>query len=52
VSLPSLSHSPTTKPEDQITAELDLATTILCTHAIANGAIYIRSDGKLWKLVK
>jgi len=31
-------------------AELDLATTILCTPAIAHGALYLRSDGKLWKL--
>jgi len=41
-----------TKPEGQIVGELDLETTILCTPAIAHGALYIRSDGKLWKLVK
>lgn len=28
----------------------DLKETILCTPAVANGALYIRSDGKLWKI--
>ncbi|MCX7825758.1 MAG: PQQ-binding-like beta-propeller repeat protein [Verrucomicrobiae bacterium] len=42
-----------TKPEGgKIIGEIDLAATILCTPAIARGAIYIRSDSKLWKLVK
>ncbi|MCX6907055.1 MAG: PQQ-binding-like beta-propeller repeat protein [Verrucomicrobia bacterium] len=42
-----------TKPEGgQIISELDLAQTILCTPAIANGALYIRSDAKLWKFGK
>ena len=42
-----------TKPEGgQVISELDLGQTILCTPAIANGALYIRSDAKLWKLVK
>ena len=40
-----------TKPEGgQITGELDLGQTILCTPAIANGALYVRSDARLWKL--
>ena len=40
------------KPQGEILSQLDLGQTILCTPAIANGAIYIRSDGKLWKFVK
>jgi outer membrane protein assembly factor BamB len=42
-----------TKPESgQVLGELDLAQTVLCTPAIAHGALYIRSDAKLWKLVQ
>ena len=42
-----------TKPEGgQVVSEVDLGQTILCTPAIANGALYIRSDAKLWKFVK
>ena len=42
-----------TKPETgQIVSELDLAQTILCTPALAHGALYLRSDAKLWKLAK
>ncbi len=41
-----------TKPQGEIVSQLDLGQTILCTPAIAHGALYIRSDGKLWKLVK
>ena len=42
-----------TKPEGgQITSEFDLGQTILCTPAIANGALYLRSDAKLWKFAK
>ena len=42
-----------TKPEGgQVISELDLGQTILCTPAIANGALYVRSDAKLWKLIK
>jgi hypothetical protein len=29
---------------------LELKETILCTPAIAKGAIFIRSDGTLWRL--
>jgi outer membrane protein assembly factor BamB len=39
-----------TKPEGEVVGELDLAETILGTPAIANGAFYLRSDGRLWKL--
>jgi outer membrane protein assembly factor BamB len=41
-----------TAPEGAVTSELDLGKTILSTPSIANGAVYIRSDGKLWKLGK
>jgi hypothetical protein len=33
-------------------SELDLGKTILSTPSIANGAVYVRSDGTLWKLKK
>lgn len=34
----------------EIVGENDIAETILCTPAIANGALYVRSDQHLWKL--
>ncbi|HXG49034.1 MAG TPA: PQQ-binding-like beta-propeller repeat protein, partial [Methylomirabilota bacterium] len=40
----------TTKPEGAVVGELDLRQTVLGTPAIAGGALYIRSDRKLWKL--
>ena len=40
------------KPQGEIISELDLAQTFLGSPAIANGAVYVRSDGKLWKLAK
>jgi outer membrane protein assembly factor BamB len=39
-------------PEGAVVSELDLGKTILSTPSIANGAVYVRSDGKLWKLGK
>jgi hypothetical protein len=42
----------TTAPEGVVTSEMDLGRTILSTPSIAHGAIYVRSDGKLWKLGK
>jgi outer membrane protein assembly factor BamB len=42
----------TAAPEGAVVSELDLGKTILSTPSIANGAVYIRSDGKLWKLGK
>ena len=42
----------TFKPEGEIISELDLGDTILSTPSISGGAIYIRSDGKLWKIGK
>ena len=36
--------------EGQIVSTNALGETILCTPAIADGAIYVRSDSKLWKL--
>ncbi|HYF37842.1 MAG TPA: PQQ-binding-like beta-propeller repeat protein [Prosthecobacter sp.] len=40
----------TTAAEGEIIHTLDLKDTILCTPAISNGAVYVRSDKKLWKL--
>ena len=36
----------------EIVSQLDLTEAILCTPAIADGAIYVRSDGHLWKLAR
>ena len=36
-------------PEGEVVAERDLQTTILGTPALANRALYVRSDGSLWK---
>ena len=36
----------------EIVATNDLAETFLCTPAVANGAIYIRSDTTLWKIAR
>ncbi len=33
----------------EIVSELDLGETILCSPAAANGALFVRSDGHLWK---
>jgi outer membrane protein assembly factor BamB len=42
----------TSQPEGAIVSELDLSGTVLSTPSIARGAVYVRSDGKLWKLGK
>ncbi len=36
--------------QGEIVAKATLGETILCTPAIANGALYVRSDGHLWKI--
>lgn len=36
----------------ELVSELDLADTILCSPAAADGALYIRSDASLWKFEK
>jgi len=38
------------KPEGEVVSELELGETILSTPSIANGAIYFRSDRRLWKI--
>ncbi len=38
--------------EAKITGTIELEDTILCTPALANGAVYVRSDRHLWKLVE
>ena len=34
----------------EVVSEMDFAETILATPALANGGLYVRSDGHLWKL--
>ncbi len=38
------------KPEGEVVAELDLDQTILGTPSLADDGLYLRSDGRLWKL--
>jgi outer membrane protein assembly factor BamB len=40
------------KSEGEVIAELDLGQTILASPAIAGGALYLRSDATLWKIVE
>jgi len=42
----------TTKAEGEVVSELNLGETILGTPSLSHGAIYIRSDTHLWKLIK
>lgn len=37
-------------PEGEIIATYDLEQTVLCTPAIADGAIFLRSDNRLWRI--
>jgi outer membrane protein assembly factor BamB len=41
-----------TAPEGAIVGELELGQVVLSTPSIAHGALYVRSDGTLWKLKK
>ncbi len=41
-----------TREKGEIVSELDLAETILASPAVADNALYIRSDGHLWKFAK
>ena len=40
------------REKGEIISELDLAETILCSPAAADNALYIRSDGHLWKFAQ
>lgn len=40
------------KPDGEVVGEFDFGEVILCTPSIAAGALYVRSDGHLWKLRK
>ncbi len=42
----------TSKPEGEVVSELELGETILSTPSISHGAIYFRSDARLWKIGK
>ena len=39
-----------TEDDGTIVSQLDMTETILCSPAVANDALYVRSDGHLWKL--
>jgi outer membrane protein assembly factor BamB len=39
-----------TEDDGAIVSQLDMTETILCSPAVANDALYVRSDGHLWKL--
>lgn len=41
-----------TKGAGEIVSQLDLTETILCSPAAANDALYVRSDGHVWKIAK
>jgi outer membrane protein assembly factor BamB len=41
----------TTAKEGEVIQSLELGETVLTTPAVSGGAIYVRSDGKLWKLM-
>jgi hypothetical protein len=38
------------KPESAVTSEFDLGQTIVGTPSIAAGSLFVRSDGKLWRI--
>jgi outer membrane protein assembly factor BamB len=42
----------TSKPEGEAVSELELGETILSTPSISHGAIYFRSDARIWKIGK
>ncbi len=42
----------TSRPEGEIVNEVDLGETVLSTPSISGGAIYFRSDARLWKIGK
>lgn len=39
-----------TKPEGEVVSEFELNETIIGTPAIASGSLFLRSDGKLWRI--
>jgi outer membrane protein assembly factor BamB len=41
-----------TRKKGEVVAKTDLKETILCTPAISGGALYVRSDGHLWKFAR
>ena len=40
------------QPEGAVISEMNLGQMILSTPSIAHGALFVRSDGKLWKLAQ
>ena len=40
----------TSKPEGEVVSEFNLKDTILATPSISGGALYFRSDTKIWKI--
>lgn len=41
-----------TKEKGEIVSQLDLGETILCSPAVGGNALYVRSDGTLWKIAE
>ena len=41
-----------TKEKGEIVSQLELGETILCSPAVAGNALYVRSDGTLWKIAE
>jgi len=41
-----------TAPEGNISGKMDLGEMIQCSPAVANGAIYVRSNSSIWKIAR
>jgi len=39
-------------PEGRIVGEMDLGEMIQCSPAVSNGALYVRSNGRIWKIAR
>ncbi len=39
-------------PEGRIAGEMDLGEMIQCSPAVSNGALYVRSNGRIWKIAR
>ena len=41
-----------TAPEGDISGKMDLGEMIQCSPAVANGALYVRSNSRIWKIAR
>ena len=39
-------------PEGRIAGEMDLGEMIQCSPAVSNGALYVRSNRRIWKIAR